>query len=77
MSTSGQAKVTRFGAAGKILAERQDGWLESDNESWRPTSAGRLGGLRILWGMAELETMSGDIFCPGNDLNLEKMKQPL
>jgi hypothetical protein len=39
----------------------------------RTTSAGRLGGLCILWGMAGLETMSGDDFCPCTDLNLEKL----
>jgi hypothetical protein len=46
---------------------------------WRPggvrrtTSAGRLGGLRILRCMARLEAMSRDYFCPGTELNLEKM----
>ncbi len=37
---SGQAKVTRrrhFGAAGKTLAERQEGWRETDNGGWRTT----------------------------------------
>jgi hypothetical protein len=32
--TKGQANVTRrrrFGAAGKALAERQEGWRDSDN----------------------------------------------
>jgi hypothetical protein len=43
----------------------------------RSTSAGRLGGLRILWGMAGLEAMCGDGFCSGTDLNFEKMKRPL
>jgi hypothetical protein len=43
----------------------------------RMTSAGRLGGLRILRSMAGLETMCGDGFCPGTDLNFEKMKRPL
>jgi hypothetical protein len=38
------------------------------------TSAGRLGGLRILWGMAGLEAMSRDGLCPGTNLNFEKMK---
>jgi hypothetical protein len=42
----------------------------------RTASAGRLGGLRILWCMAGLEAMCGDGFCPGTDLNLEKMKRP-
>jgi hypothetical protein len=46
---------------------------------WRPggvrraTSAGRHGGLRILWRMARLEAMCRDDFCPGTELNLEKM----
>jgi hypothetical protein len=46
---------------------------------WRPggvrraTSAGRLGGLRILWRMARLEAMCRDDFCPGTELHLEKM----
>jgi len=40
----------------------------------RSTSAGRLGGLRIHWGMAGLEAMSRDGFCPGTNLNFEKMK---
>ncbi len=35
--TSGQAKVTRFGAAGETLAERQDGWRETNNGLWRTT----------------------------------------
>jgi hypothetical protein len=43
----------------------------------RTTSAGRLGGLRILRCMTGLETMCGDDFCPGTDLNLEKMQRPL
>jgi hypothetical protein len=43
----------------------------------RATSAGRLGGLRILRCMAGLETMCGDDFCPGTELNLEKMQRPL
>jgi hypothetical protein len=30
------------------------------------------GGLRILWCMAGLETMCGDGFCPGTNLNLKK-----
>jgi hypothetical protein len=37
--TSGQAKVTRrrlFGAAGETLAERQDGWCDTDNR-WSTT----------------------------------------
>ncbi len=49
-------------------------WLDGIR---RTTSAGRLGGLGILWGMTGLEAMSGDGFCPGTDLNLEKMKRPL
>jgi hypothetical protein len=46
---------------------------------WRPgggrraSSAGRLGGLCILGRMARLETMCRDDFCPGTELNLEKM----
>jgi hypothetical protein len=43
----------------------------------RTTSAGRLGGLRILWGVAGFEAMSGDDFCSCTDPNLEKMKRPL
>jgi hypothetical protein len=40
----------------------------------RSTSAGRLGGLRILWGMAGLEAMCGDCFNPNSNLQFEKMK---
>jgi hypothetical protein len=43
----------------------------------RTTSAGRLGGLRILRGVAGFEAMSGDDFCSCTDPNLEKMKRPL
>ena len=43
----------------------------------RSTSAGRFGGLRILRCLTGLETMCGDDFCPGTDLNLEKMQRPL
>ncbi len=44
---------------------------------WRTTSAGRLGGQRILRCMAGLETLCGDDFCPGTKLNLENMQRPL
>jgi hypothetical protein len=39
----------------------------------RTTSAGRLGGLRIFWRMARLESLCRDDFCPGTELDLEKM----
>jgi hypothetical protein len=42
----------------------------------RSTSAGRLGGLRILRCMTGLETMCGDDFCSCTYLDLEKMKRP-
>jgi hypothetical protein len=40
----------------------------------RTTSAGWLGGLRILRCMARLEAVSRDGLCPGTNLNFEKMK---
>jgi hypothetical protein len=43
----------------------------------RTTSAGRLGGLRIVRCMAGLEPMCGDDFRLGTELNLEKMQRPL
>jgi hypothetical protein len=39
----------------------------------RAATAGRLGGLCILGRMARLESMCRDDFCPGTELNLEKM----
>ena len=43
----------------------------------RTTSAGRLGGLRILRSMAGLEAVSGDDFCSCTNPNPKKMKRSL